>query len=251
MTGVLVPAVCVLDLETTGTDPNEARIVTAYAGYLSSEGQVLDGVDLMVRPDGFEIPAEAAAIHGITTEQALAEGITLGQALARLAGFFASYPGVPIAGANISYDLTIMERETRRVWGEQAATSPRGSFTSWLDDQVILDSFVLDKGIDKYRKGSRKLIATAAHYGVHLTEEEAHGARADAIASGRVVQKLLARPGINGRPLREIHQKQVDWKIEQSASFQDWLRTKADPPQPDVVIDGRWPLIPHQNGVAA
>jgi len=60
------------DLETTGTDPETARIVTATIVHI--KGAQTETQSWLVNP-GIEIPAEAAAIHGVTTERARAEGI--------------------------------------------------------------------------------------------------------------------------------------------------------------------------------
>lgn len=39
-----------------------------------TDGELLAETSRIIRPDGWEIPAEVAAVHGITTERALAEG---------------------------------------------------------------------------------------------------------------------------------------------------------------------------------
>jgi hypothetical protein len=60
------------DLETTGTDPYEARIVTG-AVIEVKDGEPLGSRDWLADP-GVEIPADAVAVHGISTERAVAEG---------------------------------------------------------------------------------------------------------------------------------------------------------------------------------
>ena len=47
------------------------------------------------------------------------------------------------------------------------------SLEDLASDGCVVDTFVLDKAVDTYRKGSRKLIDVARHYGVELTEAEA------------------------------------------------------------------------------
>ena len=62
-----------LDTETTGTDPEQARLVT---GCLSVPGPSNDldlSLRIVVNP-GVEIPAEAAAVHGYTTARAVELG---------------------------------------------------------------------------------------------------------------------------------------------------------------------------------
>src|SRR5438067_9189748 len=62
-------ALGVFDLETTGVDTSTARIVTAHVGLLDESGRVVERKDWIVDP-GVEIPAGAAAVHGISTARA-------------------------------------------------------------------------------------------------------------------------------------------------------------------------------------
>lgn len=229
----------IFDLETTGPDAFSARIVTLYAGILRADGTISREVDLLVRPDGFDIPPEATAVHGITTAQAAAEGsVPLAVALSRARHLFESYQRLPIAGHNLAYDLTVLAEEDRRIAGSSASTWPE---TGALRHPV-LDSIVLDRHVDKYRRGSRQLTAVAAHYGIEL--DDAHNAKADAVAAGKIVQKLLAHPDLGGLSLMELHAAQVGWRAEQSASLQAYLRRY----DPTVNVDPGWPV---QIGAAA
>ena len=47
--------VAVFDLETTGVDPREARIVTAFIGLIDADGELERGTDWLADP-GVEIP---------------------------------------------------------------------------------------------------------------------------------------------------------------------------------------------------
>lgn len=60
------------DLETTGTEPGESRIVTAAV--VEVRGGEVRGRRGWLADPGIPIPDEAAAIHGISTERAVAEG---------------------------------------------------------------------------------------------------------------------------------------------------------------------------------
>src|SRR5690625_7985490 len=62
------------DLETTGPNPHEARIVTASIVLLDPDGQMRANAEWLVDP-GIEIPAEADAVLGETTEQANANAL--------------------------------------------------------------------------------------------------------------------------------------------------------------------------------
>ena len=75
------------DTETTGlpknwkapvTDvDNWPRLVQLAYCFSDRDGNKLSGGDFIIKPAGFTIPAEAAKIHGITTERAEKEGIDL------------------------------------------------------------------------------------------------------------------------------------------------------------------------------
>ena len=73
------------DTETTGVIPrglehSPLNYAQRYPRIVQLSWQVCDGPtvkegDFIIRPDGFTIPDEAAAVHGITTERAIAEGV--------------------------------------------------------------------------------------------------------------------------------------------------------------------------------
>lgn len=72
------------DTETTGLpafkDPSDAphqpHIVQVAAALVDSESRKLvAGIDLIVRPDGWEIPDETIEVHGITNDEAARVGI--------------------------------------------------------------------------------------------------------------------------------------------------------------------------------
>ena len=79
------------DTETTGIPVNRYAPLTDFANWprlvqlawvrTDETGQILDEFETIVKPSGFSIPPEAANIHGISTERALAEGMALEQAL--------------------------------------------------------------------------------------------------------------------------------------------------------------------------
>lgn len=218
-----------LDAETTGPNAFTARIVTLYAGVLRADGSIGDEVSLLVAPDGYDIPDSATDIHGISTEHARAHGVPLREALDTLTRFLQRHPSLPIGGHNIAYDLTLLEAEHGRVYGTRRTAAL---------SHPILDSIVLDRALDKYRRGGRQLTQVAAHYGVPI-DGEAHSAKPDAIAAGKIVQILIADPRIRDLSLVELVSAQVDWRAEQSLSLQQFLRLK----DPTVDVDPGWPVL--------
>lgn len=73
------------DTETTGLPlfnlpsetPEQPHIVQLAACLVDlDKRQTIASMDVIIEPDGWEIPAEVAAIHGITTEYAAAHGVS-------------------------------------------------------------------------------------------------------------------------------------------------------------------------------
>lgn len=221
----------VFDLETTGVDVDTARIVSACVAVLGSTGDVIARWDWLADP-GIEIPEGASAVHGITTERARAEGRPAALVVAEIASTLRVLfgTGIPVVVYNAPYDLSLLDRECRRHDLEPIqAPSP------------VVDPLVIDKAVDRYRKGKRTLEVTAERYGVTL--EGAHDAGADAIAAGRVAQALArAYPEELDIAPADLHGRQEVWYATQAASFQDYIRSvKGDSA---YVADTSWPLRP-------
>ncbi|QDZ13746.1 3'-5' exonuclease [Humibacter ginsenosidimutans] len=218
----------VFDLETTGVDIDSARIVSAHVGLLDADGALVEHLDWLVNP-GVPIPDAATAVHGITTARATAEGRDARDAVteivAALRGLLAT--GIPVVAYNAPYDFSLLHREALRHGVEPLN-----------DPAPIIDPLVLDKAVDKYRKGKRTLELTAGHYGVSLVG--AHEAGADAVAAGRVAQAIARRyPDELGVAVDELHRMQVQWCRTQAEDFQSYMRRVKDPA---FVAVGAWPL---------
>jgi len=226
---------CAFDTETTCADPETALIVSACTAHVDGSGVMPPEPETWLIDPGGEIPAEATAVHGITTEHAREHGEKPGPALNDISGAImrAVWAGVPVVAYNAPYDFTVLDRETRRH-----DLGPFGEAFGKAHGAVI-DPYVLDKHLDPYRKGSRSLSAACEHYGVRI--DGAHDAAADAIAAARVAWMIAARhPHIAAMSLADLHALQVRAKAEQAASFQAYLRSQGK----TDVIDGSWPLKP-------
>lgn len=244
----LRPFGLVLDLETTGVDAWGDRIVTAYVAVIDIDGEVIQEKHYLVNP-GIPIPEGASVVHGVTDEVA-ATGqdpqVAVGD-IASIIQLECANNDLPLIGANISYDLTMLLAEARRHLSPESASAVE----SLLRSVNVLDSLVIDKALDKYRKGNRQLVTTAAHYGIELTDEDAHSASFDALAAGRIVLAIMRKypqvstlgtpPSVNNAIL---HEKQQIWRREQQSSLQAWFRSSkaGDRQDPNIVIDGSWPI---------
>ncbi len=212
------------DLETTSADPETARIVTCAAIQCGPGGAVPCG-DWLVNP-GCEIPAEAIAVHGVTNEMA-ASGMPYDEAIAAIANTLAAAwcAGTPVVAMNANFDMTIIDREASRVYGD------------WPGPGNILDPRVIDLACDKYRPGKRKLLDLAAHYRVKLGE--AHTASGDALMAARIVWAQARRyPLIADKTLAEMQTLQADAYREWAEHLTEYYASQGK----NEVIDRGWPL---------
>ncbi|MFD8059278.1 3'-5' exonuclease [Streptomyces cyaneofuscatus] len=223
------------DLETTGTDVESDRIVTAALVRLDPDGTVVEQRTWLLDP-GVAIPEQASAIHGIGTDHARKHGARAASAVAEIAQAVAEVlrSGVPLVVMNARYDLSLLDRECGR-YGLDSVERRIGGVPS-----PVIDPLVIDKHVDKYRKGKRALQALCEHYGVTLSD--AHDAAADAVAAVRVVRRMGERHRpVSSLPPAELHALQVRAAAEQSASLQAYLRRTANP---TAVVEQAWPVIP-------
>jgi DNA polymerase-3 subunit epsilon len=218
----------VFDLETTGVDVETARIVTAHVGIIGADGEVVRRLDWIVDP-GVEIPPQATAVHGISTQRAREEGLSAAVAIPQIVAALRDIldRGVAVVAYNAAYDFTVLDREAARH-----RVAPLGA------PAPVVDPLIIDKAVDKYRKGKRTLELTAAFYGVLL--EGAHDAGADAVAAGRVAQ-AIARVHAAELALAaaELHAMQISWSQQQAEDFQAYMRRVKDP---SFTTSGAWPV---------
>jgi DNA polymerase-3 subunit epsilon len=200
-----------LDLETTSADPEQARIVQACVARIlpaRDDGTRLVESQVFLANPGIEIPEEAAAIHGITTEIAERDGLYPEVVLDQIFGALADRDTAEaLVIFNARFDLTVLDREIRRH-----RMDGRASLWGWPG--YIVDPLVEDKHIQRYRSGSRKLDATCLHYGAELTA--AHDPAHDALAAARLAWRI-ARTG-------EVVRRVRDWREESELKRlrEDW-----------------------------
>lgn len=226
------------DTESTGVDVEQDRIVTACIVEVGGKTPPITA-NWLLNP-GVDIPEQATAVHGITTERAKAEGQDAAEGIAQIVAGLTQVvlSGTPLVIMNAPYDLTLLDREARR-YGLKTLSDTVG------DDLRVIDPRILDKHVDPYRRGKRTLTDLCAHYQVKL--DGAHSADGDAIAACRVAWRIAQRFGEIGNAfLDELQEQQADWAAAQAASFQEYLRKKT----PDAVVDGSWPLRPAETGGA-
>lgn len=216
------------DTETTGISVESDRVVTATCARVNITPQPTPA-SWLIDP-GVDIPDGATAVHGITTAQAQAHGVKPRVALDEIRATLELSWGMghPVVAYNATYDLTILDRELRRHG--MAPLEVTG---------LVIDPLVLDRMVDRFRRGSRKLEATCAHYRVAL--DGAHDATQDALAAARVAWRILrAHPELDAMPAAELMRVQAEahraWAVEFEAHLARQGREQR--------IGQAWPLSP-------
>lgn len=213
------------DLETTGLDLSTSRVVTASIVEIDASGDVVTSKDWLVNP-GIEIPAEASAVHGVTTEIAKRDGIEPDQALSEISSTLQSYflQSISVTAFNAPYDFTILNNELARHG------LPR------LEAKPVIDPLVIDKRFVKFRKGKRTLSILCGHYSIELLN--AHQSSADALAAVRLAQQQarLFSAEIDQDNL-SLHEQQVVWSREQDEDFARFMSDK----NPNFKLVPGWP----------
>ena len=223
-------AVVGFDTETTGVDVAADRIVTAAV--IRRTGTTTSVTSWLLDP-GVPIPDGAAAIHGITTEHARAHGRPAGPCLDEIADVLATAlrAGEPLVAYNAAYDLSLLDAELRR---NALATLPE---RIGRDVQVVLDPLVLDRHLDRYRRGKRRLGDLCRHYAVDTAD--LHTADVDVLATLDVLRALVtAYPQIGTMALGDLHALQVAAHRTWAESFNLWRAAQG---LPGPGADASWP----------
>lgn len=221
------------DTETTGVSVATDRIVTA--ALVRRSVWEPDEVHTWLIDPGIEIPASAAAIHGISTEFAREFGQPPAVALDEIARLLAESlaAGEPVVAYNASFDLTILEAELARH-GLPTLAERLGRAVS-----PVIDPLVLDRHLERFRRGKRKLVDLCAVYGVD-DSDGLHTAEVDVIATLEVLQAMVRRhPDLALMDLATLHTAQAEAHRAWAENFNSWRLSRGlDGPGAELT----WPL---------
>jgi DNA polymerase-3 subunit epsilon len=185
---LLARPLAVLDLETTGTDPQAARVVEiSVLRLIPPESRVLR--TRRVNP-GMPIPAEATAIHGITDAD-VANEPTFAKLARGLADFLS---GCDLCGFNLKrYDLRVLHAEFRR----SGVDFP-------LKGRAIIDPMEI------FHAYERRDLSAAVDFYLASEHTKAHSAEADVLATAGVLDAMLACYDDLPRRVADLHQRFED-----------------------------------------
>lgn len=194
--------ICVFDTETTGfphwklpsDDPRQPHLVDVCALLYTPEGELVDSFEAMVRPDGWDIPSDVAAIHGITNEIALEHGIPEALAVEGFLGIWRR-AGLRVAH-NVAFDDRIMRIGLRRFADSWVADDYRqgANYCTAVKTKLICQLPPTEAMKATNLKNSLKTptVSEALKFFTGQEMADAHRARPDAEACARVYFALQA-----------------------------------------------------------
>ncbi|MFF9897213.1 3'-5' exonuclease [Streptomyces longispororuber] len=223
------------DTETTGVDVETDRIVSAAVVVQNGAGARPRVTRWLVNP-GVPVPEAATAVHGLTQEHLERNGRWPAPVMEEVGRELAEQgaAGRPLVVMNAPFDLTLLDRELRR--------HRASSLARYVENRslCVLDPRVLDRHLDRYRKGRRTLADLCELYGVELSG--AHDAAADAQAALDLVRAIGRRYAARLERLSpaELHTLQAVWHAAQARGLQAWFTRSGSP----EAVDPAWPLRP-------
>ncbi|MEC3978929.1 exonuclease domain-containing protein [Amycolatopsis sp. H20-H5] len=249
-----------LDLESTDVDPRRDRLVTASIVTITPSrtgGKPQIETRNWLADPGIDIPADATALHGITTDYARTHGRPAAEVVEEVSSHLARIwtATVPLIVFNAPFDLTMLDAELRRHHG-------RGFDLSG----PVVDPICIDRHLHPKRAEKRTLANLCQHYKVRL--DQAHSSADDAVAAARLAWRLAtAEPERIGRLApRTLHNQQAKWFREQQRSRATDLEYRLGRlPRSDTaridrlqqqISDARaaataWPLLPETTAAPA
>jgi DNA polymerase-3 subunit epsilon len=207
------------------------RIVTAALVHRMADGSERTRTWLI--DPGVEIPDRATAIHGITTEKARAEGqppeVALEELAAELAAFLARE--IPVLAFNASFDLRVLRAELERHSLPTLAERLGGPVAT------VIDPLLIDRGVDRYRRGKRKLVDLMLFYGLPQSDS-LHDALEDVRQSIAVFDAIEQQyPEVANLGAADLHRWQVPKHRDWAENFNKWLTKQGRAADVDPV----WP----------
>jgi len=190
------------DLETTGLDPDSARIVELAAvdrageGDRYADGQLELGFEreltvLRRYHPGVPIPPEAARVHGITDDD-VAQAPRFAEEAAEVQRLF---EGRILCGYNLrAFDTPLLDAELRRA-GQRGID---------LEEVAEIDLYRVWKALEPAGEGERRTLADAVQRFLGRPLEEAHRAAADTLVLPELLAAIRAGHGLTRNELLEL-----------------------------------------------
>lgn len=196
------------DTETTGIplystpsdDPRQPHIVSLAAKLIHLRTrEIVETLDVLVKPDGWTIPDEVIAIHGITNERAAAEGIPEADAVDRLLALWRRADGK--IGHAEAFDRRIVRIALKRYRSEELADewygSPFNDTCFIATDIMALEATAKMKATGRGNKPKKPKLSEAVLFFTGRPLEGAHNAMND--VNGCIDVFFAIRDGVRER----------------------------------------------------
>ena len=135
--------------------------------------------------------------------------------------------GAALVVYNAAYDLSMLH------------VLSRGAFNI---HGPVIDPYIIDRGVEPYRRGKRKLVNLCEAYGVEFNESEAHAADYDCLKAAELAQQQLDgrefSGGVPSEDMRELYMQQVGWYRDWFVGFKEWMASQGRSIDGDEV----WPI---------
>ena len=205
-----MPKYCIFDTETTGLflfkdpdtgapipadDPRQPRLAHLNMILVNEVLEEEDEIDLFVKPDGWEMPAEAGAVNGLTTQGLLEAGTPIAAVLDAYVDIVQR--GYVMVAFNAQYDCKMMRGELRRAGRPDL-------FDQTPNICAMRASMALGVKKEGGGRGFPKLTDCAAHLGIEFND--AHTASGDTRATLALFRHLHA---LGALPEAKVHLAKV------------------------------------------
>lgn len=182
------------DTETTGLvdfklahdHSSQPYLVQLAALLTDDDGTERASMSVLVRPDGWTIPDEASAVHGITTDIAVANGVALRTALTAFRALLENADTV--IGHNVGFDVAVINAARHRAGAQPGDYWPEKMFCTMRTATPVCKILHADPRHDQDYKWPRLNEAYRHFFGQEL--EGAHDALVDVRACRDVYLEL-------------------------------------------------------------
>jgi len=195
--------IAVLDVETTGLDPQNDRVIEIGVVHMLA-GEVQDVYSTLVNPQR-ELPAEVTSITGIEADE-LTTAPTFEAIAETLSGWLKDRVFVAY---NLPFDRAFIQNEFQRL------------DIDWKPERCV-DPLVFVRELHR-KQGSKRLTAVCERLGIPL--DSAHRASHDAEATGHVLYKLREQLPVD---LGDLILLQAQWAQQQENEMAGWRSRKGE-----------------------
>lgn len=195
----------VLDVKSSAIDVEQGRILSAVIADVGRDGRVHAVRRWRMEPNA-AVTASTSNVVRLTGDVSDGRVDDGADAIAQLVDALRERfeAGLPVVAFHAAHPFTVIDREARRH--DLPVMSP----------VPVIDPFAIDKAIDPYRSGSRRLLETAGSHGVPVDRANAHGPLFGAVVAGLLAWTLLDRFACSiGRgtgSMLEIHRATAQWE---------------------------------------